>query len=172
MTIEEVRAKGLEYLHLATELLQRARLADAAAGLWEAADLQWWWRTPRRSDAIDQLFWIDDEGPVAGVVLTDWGHAWGFDLIVVPGVTTVPLSTLWGSAVEAIDALGLEAVEVLVRDADAELLGLLAGAGFVTGEERSGITWMDAEHRADVAPLPEGFVLLDRAVETTGPHPM
>ena len=36
-----VRASGLEYLALATELLQRARLADAAAGLWEAADLQW-----------------------------------------------------------------------------------------------------------------------------------
>ena len=106
MAIDEVQAKGLEYLALATELLQRARLADAEAGLWEAADLQWWWRTPRRSDAIDQLFWIDDEGPVAGVVLTDWGSAWGCDLIVVPGVTTVPLSTLWARAVEAIDALG------------------------------------------------------------------
>src|SRR3989441_9217193 len=64
MAVHEVRASGLEYLALATELLQRARLADAEAGLWEAADLQWWWRTPRRSDSIDQLFWIDDEGPV------------------------------------------------------------------------------------------------------------
>ena len=127
MAIAEVQAKGLEYLALATELLQRARLADEEAGLWEAADLQWWWRTPRRSDAVDQLFWIDDEGPVAGVVLTDWGSAWGCDLIVVPGVTTVPLSTLWGRAVEAIDALALEAVDVLVDDDDAELVGLLAG---------------------------------------------
>ena len=84
MAIEDVRASGLEYLALVTELLQRARLADAEAGLWEAADLQWWWRTPRRSDTIDQLFWIDDEGPVAGVVLTQWGHAWGCDPIVVP----------------------------------------------------------------------------------------
>ena len=41
MAIDEVQAKGLEYLTLATELLQRARLADAEAGLWEAADLQW-----------------------------------------------------------------------------------------------------------------------------------
>lgn len=172
MAIDEARATGLEHLALATKLLQRARLADAEAGVWEAADLQWWWRTPRRSDATDQLFWIDDEGPVAGVVLTDWGRAWGCDPIVVPGVSTVPLSTVWGRAVEAIDALGLEAVEVLVRDEDTELLGLLADAGFVTGEERSGITWMDAEHRPDVAPLPEGFVLVDRAGETTRPHPM
>ena len=144
MAIDEVQAKGLEYLALATELLQRARLADADAGLWEAADLQWWWRTPRRSDAIDQLFWIDDEGPVAGVVLTDWGSAWGCDLIVVPGVTTVPLSALWRRAVEAIDALGIEAVDVRVDNDDAELVDLLAGAGCVAGEE-DGTAWMDAE---------------------------
>ena len=98
MAIDEVQAKGLEYLALATELLQRARLADAEAGLWEAADLQWWWRTPRASDTIDQVFWIDDEGPVAGVVLTDWGRAWGCDLIVVPGATPVPLSTPLGAS--------------------------------------------------------------------------
>ena len=143
MVIDEVSAKGVEYLALVTELLQRARLADAEAGLWEAADLQWWWRTPRRSDAVDQLFWISDEGPVAGVVLTDWGRAWGCDLLVVPGVSTVSVSTLWERAIEAIDALGLEVVEVLVRDDDAELLGRLVDTGFVTGEERSGTTWME-----------------------------
>ena len=172
MAIEEVRAKGLEYLALATELLQRARLADAEAGQWEAADLQWWWRTPRRSDAVDQLFWIDDEGPVAGVVLTEWAGAWGCDLIVVPGVTTVPLSTIWGRAVEAIDALALDGVDVLVDDDDAELVGLLAGSGFVVGDEEDGTTWMDAEQRPDVSPLPSGFVVVDRAGETTKPHPM
>jgi GNAT superfamily N-acetyltransferase len=172
MAIHEVRASGLEYLVLATELLQRARLADAVAGVWEAADLQWWWRTPRPSDAIDQLFWIGDEGPVASVVLTDWGRGWGCDPIVVPGVSTVPLSTVWARAVEAIDALGLEAVDVLTRDDDLELRGLLAGAGFVADDERSGITWMNAQDRPEVAGLPEGFVLVDRAQETTRPHPM
>jgi hypothetical protein len=69
MEKREVRAKGLEYLDLATSLLQRARLSNAEAGAWEAADLQWWWRTPRRSDSIDQRFWLDDEGPVAAAVL-------------------------------------------------------------------------------------------------------
>jgi hypothetical protein len=172
MAIEELRASGLEYLALATELLQRARLADPEAGVWEAADLQWWWRTPRRSDAIDQLFWIDDEGPVAAAVLTDWSRGWGCDPVFVPGVPTVPLPTVWARAVEAVDALGLEAVEVLARDDDFELLGLLAGAGFVAGDDRSGIAWIDAEDRADVAALPEGFVLVDRAQETTKPHPM
>src|SRR5215211_4840073 len=108
MAIHDVRASGLDHLALATELLQRARLADPEAGLWEAADLQWWWRTPRRSDAIEQLFWIDD---------------------------------------------------------GAELLRLLIGAGFVAGEDQSGITWMSAEDRPQVTGLPDGFVLVDRARE-------
>jgi hypothetical protein len=55
MAVREVRASGLASRGLATELLQRARVTDPEAGLWEAADLQWWWRTPRRSDAIDQV---------------------------------------------------------------------------------------------------------------------
>src|SRR6266511_1654936 len=93
MAIYEMCASGLEYLALAMQLLQRVRLADPEAGVWEAADLQWWWRTPRLSDAIDQLFWIDDEGPVAGIVLTDWHRAWGCDPIIVPGVSAVSLPT-------------------------------------------------------------------------------
>ncbi len=167
-----VCASGLDYLRLATQLLQRARLADPEAGFWEAADLQWWWRKPRRSDTVDQLFWVDDEGPVAGVVLTDWGRAWGCDPIVVPGNSTVPLSAVWSHAIEAIDRLGLEAVEVLARDDDLELLDLLAGSGFAADDERSGITWLDADDRPDVAALPEGFALVDRAQDTTRPHPM
>jgi predicted N-acetyltransferase YhbS len=173
MAIDEVRASGLDSLALSTELLQRARLADPEAGHWEAADLQWWWRTPRRSDTVDDLFWIDDEGPVAAVVFTDWGEAWGCEPIVVPGVPTVRLPAVWARAVQALDALELEAVDVLVRDDDVELIDLLGDSGFVRDDERvDGVTWMDAEDRAAVAALPEGFVLVDRTRAEAGPHPM
>lgn len=171
MAIEQVRASGLAYLTLATELLQRARLADPEAGVWEAADLQWWWRTPRRSDSVDQLFWVAEDGPRAGVVLTDWGRAWGCDPIVVPGRSTPPLEAVWACAVQAVEAAGLEKIEVLARDDDVELLGLLARDGFVPGEP-DGVAWMDAGERADVAALPEGFVLVDRARGDAPPHPM
>src|SRR5688500_14735744 len=128
MAIRELRASGLEYLELVTALLQRARLADAEAGVWEAADRQWWWRTPRRSDTIEQHFWLDDDGPVAAVPLTEWTRAWGCDPIFVPGVSTVQLATVWERALEAIDALDLGRVEVLVRDDDVELQRLVTGA--------------------------------------------
>jgi predicted N-acetyltransferase YhbS len=171
MAIRERRASGLEYLALATELLQRCRLADAEAGQWEAADLQWWWRTPRRSDSTDQLFWLDDEGPVAAVVLTDWSDGWGCDPIVLPGLAAVSRSTLLARALDAADALGLEVVDVLVRDDDVELQRLLSDAGFAATEDTEGTTWMDAAEMPDAAPLPEGFVLVDRTAAAT-PHPM
>ena len=172
MIQREVRASGLEYLALVTQLLQRARLADAEAGFWEAADLQWWWRTPRRSDEIEQVFWLDDDGPLAAVVLTDWGRAWGCDPIVVPGASGVPRAAVWARALEVIDALEPEGVEVLVRDDDFELQDLLAGSGFAADDDRSGTTWMSAEERPAVAALPEGFTLVDRAGATSTPHPM
>jgi GNAT superfamily N-acetyltransferase len=172
MAIHEVRASALDYLTLVTQLLQRARLADAEAGLWEAADLQWWWRTPRSSDAIDHLFWLDDDGPVAGVVLTDWGRTWGCDPIVVHGNSSVSLPFVWARALEAIDTLRLEGVEVLVRDDDVALLDLLAEDGFVADDYLSGTTWMDAKDRPRVAVLPGGFELVDRARDTNAPHPM
>jgi len=51
----------------------------------EAADLEWWWRSERASDSIDQAFWLDETGePVGAVVLTDWHRKWGCDLLVVP----------------------------------------------------------------------------------------
>jgi GNAT superfamily N-acetyltransferase len=172
VAVREVRASGLDSLALATRLLRRARLADGEAGLWEAADLHWWWRTPRRSDTIEQVFWIDDVGPIAGVVLTDWDRTWGCDPIVVPGLATVSLATVWRRAVEAIVELRLQAVEVLVRDDDVELSRLLAGAGFAAADDRSGIAWMNAADRPALAALPEGFEMVDRAQGTTRPHPM
>jgi GNAT superfamily N-acetyltransferase len=172
VAVREVRASGLDSLALATELLHRARLADVEAGLWEAADLHWWWRTPRRSDTIDQVFWIDDAGPIAGVVLTDWDRTWGCDPIVVPGLATVSLAAVWRRAVDVIDQLRLEVVEVLARDDYVELIELLAAAGFAAGDDRSGIAWMNAADRPALAALPEGLEMVDRAQDTTKPHPM
>ena len=67
---------------------------------------------------------------------------------------------------------GLNAVEVLARDDDLELQGLLADAGFATDEYGSGITWMNAQDRPNVRGLPEGFALVDHTRASTRLHPM
>ena len=172
MPIRELRASGLEYLALATELLHRVRRVDPEAGVWEAADLQWWWRSPRRSDAIEQVFWIDDAGPLAAVVLTEWQRGWGCDPIVVPGASGVSLPSVWERGLEAVDELGLDPIEVLIRDDDSELRRLLAGSDFVPDDDPAGCAWMDARDAPAVADPPIGFALVDRAREAPGPHPM
>lgn len=163
MQVREETASGLDYLALVTRLLQRVRSADPVAGIWEAADLQWWWRMPRPSDEIDQLFWIDGEGPIGAAILTDWGRTWACDPIVVHEAADDLLPVIWSHAEELIDTRELATVEVGARDDDRLLRELLAEAGFTPGDEAGASTWMRASDRPDVPELPEGFELIDRA---------
>jgi ribosomal protein S18 acetylase RimI-like enzyme len=172
VAVREVRASGLESLALATHLLHRIRLAEPRAGMWEAADLQWWWRRPRRSDEIDQLFWVDDSGPVAAVILTDWGRVWGCDPITTGSIPALSPAATWAHALDLVDALQPAAVETLVRDDDVEMQRLVAGSGFAMVGGGSGTCWMNAEDRPRVAALADGYTLVDRTQEARLPHPM
>ena len=70
-------------------LLQRIRRAHPTAGLYEAADLQWWWaQRPRSTDDVAQLFWFDPRGrPEAAVIATDAGPRMQLDPMVMPDAT-------------------------------------------------------------------------------------
>jgi hypothetical protein len=60
---QEEHRVGLNYLADVTLLLQRIRLAHPTAGLFEPADLQWWWaQRARPTDQLPQLFWFDEFG--------------------------------------------------------------------------------------------------------------
>jgi ribosomal protein S18 acetylase RimI-like enzyme len=160
-----VSVSGLDYLSLATELLHRVRLADPTAGLWEAADVQWWWRKPRISDSLGQAFWVDSEGPVGAVLLTEWDGKWQCDLIVVPEHVSTLITELWSHALRTMKPMGLNHIEVLVRDDDELMLKLLADAGFMpegSPDETGGVTWMPATARPMIPALPKGYRLVDR----------
>jgi hypothetical protein len=60
---------------------------------------------------------------------------------------------VWARAVEAVDDLALDAVEVLARDDDFDLL---AGAGFVADDDRSGIWPVPCSPRASIGWRCEG----------------
>lgn len=170
MPLAEVRVSGLPAVDLATKLLQRARLASDDAGLWEAADVQWWWRTARRSDVVEQLFWTDADGPVGGVLATEFRGVWQCDALGVPGTAIEP-QVIWERTIERAESLRPDPVEVPVRDDDHAFVACLRAAGFVAGEP-SAITWMDAAERPPVNAPPKGFVLTDRAAAQSTPHPM
>jgi GNAT superfamily N-acetyltransferase len=157
---------------LATQLLQRARRADPQAGLWEAADVQWWWRKPRRSDDVEKLFWIDDEGPVAGVLLTsETNDAWQCDPVIVPGAPGPEPGVLWTRAIEHAAKHSAEGFEVPVSEGDRTFQELARRSGFTAGYQDS-TAWMDAAGRPSGPAPAQGFVLIDRTQRQGAPHPM
>lgn len=170
MAVEVVHAAGTGCLNLATTLLQRVRLSNPTAGIWEAADVQWWWRRPRPSDVLDQTFWVDDNGPVASALLTAFDASWQLDVIVVPEHRHSLLPVAWEDALTRVLQFGLGDVEVLARDDDDAMLKLLADADFSAGQDCSGSTWMCAADARPAHSAPEGYRWTDRSVRSGSPH--
>lgn len=171
LAVKEVRVTGLDALTLATSMLQRARLADQLAGMWEAADVQWWWRKPQRSDEIEQLFWLDEDGPIAGVLLTSSANdSWQCDPIIVSDVLGCEPDFVWGRALEhaAEHASGVFDVPVSDDDVFAEL----ARHSSLTPAYRDSTGWLDAADRPGVSVPADGFSLVDRTQRLDAPHHM
>lgn len=170
--LREVRASGRDALLLAGELLQRARRAGGQTGLWDAADVQWWWSRPRRSDTIEKSFWADDEGPVAGVLLTSWtDERWQCDPIIVPGAPAPDPEAVWAQAQDDVEAHAVGRLEVPVGGGDLRFKELVESSGLVAGE-RSHTAWIASADRPAPAPLADGFALVDRTERRGSPHPM
>jgi len=162
--VDETTARGLEYLRLITRLANRVRVEDPTTGIWEAADFQWWWRRERASDEIAQLFWTDTSGaPAAAVVFTDWGATWGCDPVVLPSKAEDMLPGIWSRALERMDEISVDDVEIVVRDDDDTLRALVIQSGFSASNESHFIpTWMRAADVPPIAALADGFTLHDR----------
>jgi GNAT superfamily N-acetyltransferase len=159
---------GLERLHATTAVLQRARIADPLGGMWEAADVQWWWRLPRVTDELMLPVWFDDVGPVAAAGLTAWGETWQVDVFTVPSV--VDEEDVWAAALEAA-AEHRGALELLVLGEASPLAGFAIQSGFTLTDELSGTSWMDADERPPVTHV-DGFAIVDRVMCADRPHPM
>lgn len=168
--LREYTASGLEALQLATALLQRARLADPLVGVWEAADVQWAWRRPRPSDDVEKLFWLDDAGPAAGVLLTTPNDgSWQCDPVIVPGTGLDP-ATIWQRALEYA-AKHSSNFAIPVSDDDAVLRQLAQQSGLTAGDSDS-TAWLATMQLPQERQLHNGFVLTDRAQRANKPHPM
>jgi GNAT superfamily N-acetyltransferase len=161
--------RGLERLQATSTVLQRARQADPLGGMWEASDVQWWWRRPRATDDLALPVWFDDVGPVAAAGLTDWSDTWQTDVFVVP--STVNEDDVWAATLDATAGHRGEGLRALVRQDDARLVDLALQSGFALTDELSGTSWMEADLRPPVARV-DGFVLVDRLARAHRPHPM
>lgn len=172
-SLHEQRRVGLHYLDAVTVLLRRIRGAHATAGLYEAADLQWWWRTPRPTDRLPQLFWFDHLGrPEAAVIATDWGDRVALDPILMPDATPDWVAHVVGRGLAHADESGFGAVGLEVDRADELLLEVLAGHGFEVGADGVVETWLVADARPEISPLHDGYRLASRLDTMQRPHHM
>jgi len=150
-------------------------------GLYEAAEMQWWWRSPRSTDTFPQLFWFDEQGrPEAAMIAADFG---GGGSAVYEDTTLVFLflpepSPEWVAHVVErglahVGEHGIETVELEVDQTDSVLRNILVGHGFAIKEENAvAETWLAADARPEVSPLRDGYRLFSRAETQDRPHHM
>jgi predicted N-acetyltransferase YhbS len=164
--VQERYLSGLEYLNTITRLLQCVRQADPTAGLLEAVDLQWWWRSSRSTDSLPQLFWFSDTGkPQAALIATDWGESVALDPIAMPNVNAKFISHMLDRGIAHAKQLGLSGFEVVVDHANHSIRDDLSCRGFIEmGDSPLCVTdaWLSAVHKPDISQLPEGYQLLSR----------
>ncbi|MEM9563944.1 MAG: GNAT family N-acetyltransferase [Actinomycetota bacterium] len=169
----EATRVGLDYLEAITALLQRIRSDHPTVGLYEAADLQWWWRTERSTDELPQLFWFDADGrPEAAVIATDWGDGIALDPHVLPGAPAERVAEVVERGLAHAAELGFDSVELEADRGDEALLALLADHGFTTKEAGLGEAWLDADRLPAISELADGYRLLTRADTADRPHHM
>jgi GNAT superfamily N-acetyltransferase len=170
--MREQHRVGVLYLEAATALLRRVRSVHPTKGLYEAADLQWWWRTPRSTDNLPQLFWFDHLGrPEAAVIATDWGDGVALAPIVMPDATPDRVAHVIERGLAHASESGFGAVDLEVDLADDVMREVLVGHGFAMeedGKDGSSVSlsvveaWLAADARPEISPLHEDYRLSSR----------
>ncbi len=152
-------------------MLQRVRAAHPTAGLYQAAELQWWWGVERSTDTMPQLFWFDDDdAPIAGVVATDFGGGSSAVYVsttlvvsVMPDATPEWTGHVVGRGLAHAAEMGVESIELEVDRADEVMRDLLSGHGFKVVEDGLVECWLDTDARPEVSPLADGYRLRSRS---------
>ena len=171
--MREEHRVGILYLEEVTTLLQRVRAAHPTVGQFEAADYQWWWRTPRATDVLPQLFWFDDaDSPEAAVIATDWGDAIGLDPIVMPDATPDWIAHIVERGLAHANESGFDAVYFVIDRADDVMADVLAGHGFSTMEDELVESWLAVTDRPATSTLHSDYRLASRLDTLSAPHHM
>ncbi len=170
MELQKRHLTGLEYLGTITSLLQSIRLEDRFTGLYEAADLQWWWREDDASNPDRQVFWCDGEMPVAALLLYDDRKGWNCDFLRLPSLPTAVAGQLVAEVLRMLSRVPTPAT-MTVREDDSVLREALDANGWHNSGEATIQTWLAAAPSAATM-LPVGFRFEARAESSGRPHPM
>lgn len=171
---------GIQYLQAITALLQRGRNSHPTHGLYEAAEVQWWWSVPRSTDDFGQLFWFNELGqPEAAVTVTDFGDGTSalyeeptLIVSVMPDATADWVAHVLKRGLAHVNENGIKALELEVDQADDLMRDLLFGHGFTVKGDGIVQCRLEAHGRPEIAPLPGGYHLFSRRDTTQFPHHM
>jgi len=161
--MREQHRVGVHSLEAATALLQRVRSAHPTKGLYEAADLQWWWRTPRATDTLRQIFWFDHLCRPEAAVITP---------IVMPDAPPDWVAHVIERGLAHASESGFGAVELEVDRADDVMRAVLASHGFAIKEDGLVEAWLAADARPAISPLHADYRLSSRHDTLLRPHHM
>lgn len=114
--------RGKERLAATSFILQRARSSDPINGIWDAADVQWWWRRPRVTDELELPVWLDDQGPVAAVGLSAWGQTWQTDAFVASA--DISLEEVWNETITAAHNFSAHSLRLITPEKNTKLIDL------------------------------------------------
>jgi len=172
--LREEHRVSLDYLEAVTLLLQRIRNAHPTAGLYEAADFQWWWgQRSRPTDTVAQLFWFDQLGrPEAAIIATESADRTQLDPLFMPGAAPDLVAHVMGRGLHHAGELGIEAVSLEVDSADDVLRQVLRDHGFEDEEDGLVETWLAADQRPLVSILHGEYRLASRLETMSRPHHM
>ena len=180
--MREEQHSGLDALETMTTLLRRTRNAHPTKGLYEAAELHFWWSRPRSTDDLPQLFWFDDEGvPEAAVLTMDFGGTSSSMTYTeptsvfafMPDVTRDVMAMVVDRTVEHLAEHGIPNIDLECDQADEVMRELLFARGFSVKEESvMAEAWLIAEDRVPVSDLHEGYQLRSRSEMRQHPHHM
>jgi GNAT superfamily N-acetyltransferase len=170
----EAERCGLDYRESITALLDNIRCAHPTSGLFDAAEVQWWWaQNERTTDDFDQLFWVDEQGrPEAAVIATNFGDSTQLDPFVLPGASPEWRTTVMHRGLQHAHKAGFDQVYLEVDRGDEVLPQVLTERGFAVEEAGMVESWMDADSRPPISSLPDGYELLDRGATKHRPHHM
>ena len=166
--LDAIDLTGHDYLRVVTELLLAARGDDPMAGLYEAGDLQWWWKDEDALASSRHTFWLDEaRRPLASLIVSEQGPGqrqagrFDCDLLWRPAADAVVRAEVFPVALERLAALPAgpgRTVAIVVDERDADWRGRLEAVGFrhESGEDEVQM-WQRSAAPPPPRPLPAGM---------------